>query len=126
MVEKVRIVSNQDISLDDVAVLMDMGINQRQALETLTIFPDLKLAMVVVDTFKHPPKGLGQTFGNYDHYFTNVISALESPDEPTLYDQEVAERATMVPKEELHQDHYRDRPWNSSHYYEHLASRLGD
>ncbi|MBS3157484.1 hypothetical protein J4442_04935 [Candidatus Woesearchaeota archaeon] len=127
MVEKIN---HQDISLDNVAVLTDMGINQRQALETLAVFSDLRIAMAVVGTYKHPPTKLGQTFGDYDHYLTQIIYAISgiSPpsDELTLYEDEVAERTTMVSERELHQDRYRDRPWNSSHFYEHLASRLGE
>ena len=127
MVEKI---THQDISLEDVTVLTDMGINQRQALETLAVFSDLRVAMVVVDTYKHPPKELAEAIGNYDSYLTQIIYAISgiSPpsDELTLYEDEVAERTTMVSERELHQDRYRDRPWNSSHFYEHLASRLGE
>jgi len=103
MVEKI---THQDISLEDVTVLTDMGINQRQALETLAVFSDLRVAMVVVDTYKHPPKELAEAIGNYDSYLTQIIYAISgiSPpsDELTLYEDEVAERTTMVSERELH------------------------
>lgn len=118
--------SHQDRYLDDAEVLMDMGLTQQQALETLAVFHDLNKAILVVDAYRNRPEGIEVPLGSYDQYLTNLIDVLQSPSptgSETIYDDEVAARTSVISQHQLHQEHYRDRPWDSDHFYEHQATR---
>lgn len=111
--------------MDDAEILMEMGLDKSQALQTLILFPDMEDALEVVRTHRHPPKGMERYVGDYFGYLETLKNAaLGESGDKTDYDLEVEERTTLVQRQsELSQRHYRDRPWNSEHFYEHLASQ---
>src|SRR3989344_3325295 len=97
---------------DDTALLMGRVINGRLTIEqaelTLSLFPDTEEAIAVANGYFSIPKKERE----------EACFKVRSP-----YEQEVAERTSRVPQESLMQEGYRDKPYNSGHFYEHLVTR---
>ena len=113
----------RDLSLD-VVTLMNAGLTEAQARETLGFFPDLDKAEVIGKGYLSMPKGRYASFSDYLAHINREIADFNETYGPqSLFEQEVAERSIGFSEETLAQDHYRkDRPWNSSHYDEHAIS----
>lgn len=112
---------------DDTALLMGRVINGRLTIEqaelTLSLFPDTEEAIAVANGYFSIPKK------ERDEAYSGYISFLEAVEEAcfkvrSTYEQEVAERTSRVPRESLMQEGYRDKPYNSGHFYEHLVTRM--
>lgn len=94
-----------------------------QLKQTLHAFPDIDEAVAVANAYFSIPKK-----ERYEAY-SGYLSFLELVEETcfkveTQHEQEVAERTARIPQESLMQESYRDKPHRSSHFYEHLATRM--
>ena len=114
---------------DDVTLLMTglVGghLTVEQLEQTLHAFPNIEEAMAVANGY------FSITKKERDEAYSGYLSFLETVEEAcfkinTPYEQEVFERTARIPQERLMQESYRDKPHRSSHFYEHLATRMTD
>lgn len=112
---------------DDTTILMtrliEGHLTVEQLKQTLCAFPDLDEAVAVANAYFSIPKSIRE------EAYSGYLSFLETIEEAcfkvrTHYEQEVEEITASVPQQALMQESYRDKPHRSSHFYEHLATRL--
>ena len=112
-ISKVRL--DKYLSLENLAgevlTLMEMGLNKQQSLSTLALFPEIGDATRVAESYNSiPTDERPVSFTSYNDYLESLRTAiLGSTEIPTLYDQEVADRTVLVPREALEQASYRDK-----------------
>src|SRR3989344_9188385 len=117
-------------TLDDTVTLlmMDFGNGHptlEQAEETTLLFSNNteKAVQLAKGYFSLEPEERKKLYGSYTNLLETIRTAILGPTTvPTLYEVEVTERTSIVPRSALTRASYRDRPQRSSHYWEHLAS----
>ena len=115
---------------EDAALLMgkhgDLCLTREDARQILDLFPDLKEAYAILEAYLSiPGEERKREYACFGEYLEDIRIALLGPMERTaLYDQEVAERTAKIPQESLMQEGYRENPNKSSHFYEHIATRM--
>ncbi|MBU2615652.1 MAG: hypothetical protein KKC19_00960 [Nanoarchaeota archaeon] len=98
------------------------GLSVSQARRTLELIPNSEEALKMVEYYWMTSE---RDFANYNIFLEGIRYAMRKKDTPRgLYEEEILERTSLVPKESLFSTSYRDKPHRSAHFYEHLATQL--
>ena len=103
------------------AKLVELGLSSKEAERTLALFPDMRTAFIVANGYSDMEEG---RYTCYLDYLTHIKSDVTARSQDlSAFQSLVNERTSLVPLESQLQQGYRDSPFRSSDYYEHLASQ---